>query len=72
MELYGISKDQIFLFNNGEDYESYNIFGAHHIEYQGKKGVRFLVYAPYAIKVFEKHKENKTLTISLTEDTRER
>ena len=52
MELYGISKDQIFLFNNGNDYESYNIFGAHFVEHDGKKGVRFLVYAPNAVKVF--------------------
>ena len=52
MELYGISKDQLYLFNNGKDYESYNIFGAHFIEHEGVKGVRFLVYAPNAIKVF--------------------
>ena len=51
MELYGISKDQIFLFNNGEDYESYNIFGAHLINDGDKKGVRFLVYAPNAVDV---------------------
>ena len=52
MELYGISKDQIFLFNNGEDYESYNIFGAHPYKHEGKDGFRFLVYAPNAVKVF--------------------
>ncbi len=52
MELYGISKEQIFLFNNGEDYESYNIFGAHPIKHDGKDGYRFLVYAPNAVKVF--------------------
>ena len=52
MELYGVSKDQLFLFNNGEDYESYNIFGAHFIEHNGVEGVRFLVYAPNAVKVF--------------------
>ena len=52
MELYGVSKEQLYLFNNGEDYQSYNIFGAHFIEYDGKKGVRFLVYAPNAVKVF--------------------
>ena len=39
MELYGVSKDQIFLFNNGEDYESYNIFGAHKVQHDGKDGV---------------------------------
>ena len=52
MELYGISKEQIFLFNNGEDYESYNIFGAHPYKHDGKSGYRFLVYAPNAVKVF--------------------
>lgn len=52
MELYGISKEQLFLFNNGEDYASYNIFGAHFVDHNGTKGVRFLVYAPNAIKVF--------------------
>ncbi|MBR1844370.1 MAG: 1,4-alpha-glucan branching protein GlgB [Lachnospiraceae bacterium] len=52
MELYGISKEQLYLFNNGLDYESYNIFGAHFIKHEGKDGVRFLVYAPNAVKVF--------------------
>ena len=36
MELYGISKDQFFLFNTGLDYQSYNIFGAHKYNYNGK------------------------------------
>lgn len=52
MELFGVSKEQIYLFNNGLDYESYNIFGAHLIDHNGKSGVRFLVYAPNAVKVF--------------------
>ena len=52
MELFGVSKEQIYLFNNGLDYESYNIFGAHLIDHNGKTGVRFLVYAPNAVKVF--------------------
>ncbi len=52
MELYGISKEQIFLFNNGEDYKSYNVFGAHKVNHEGKEGIRFLVYAPNAVTVF--------------------
>ncbi len=52
MELYGVSLDQLYLFNKGLDFQSYNIFGAHFVKYNGKDGVRFLVYAPNAIKVF--------------------
>lgn len=47
----GISKEQLFLFNNGKDYESYNIFGAHLYNKDGISGVRFLVYAPHALSV---------------------
>ena len=47
-EKYGISKDQLFLFNTGNDYRSYNIFGAHIINFENVSGVRFLVYAPHA------------------------
>lgn len=49
---FGISKEKFFIFNNGEDFRAYNIFGAHFIEYNGKKGVRFLVYAPNAKNVY--------------------
>lgn len=50
-ENLGISKEQLFLFNNGKDYESYNIFGAHLYNKDGVSGVRFLVYAPHALSV---------------------
>lgn len=52
MELYGVSKEQLFLFNNGEDFKSYNIFGSHIINSNGIYGVRFLVYAPNAKNVY--------------------
>ena len=47
----GISIDQLYLFNNGLDYKSYNIFGAHLYSVDGVDGVRFLVYAPHAKSV---------------------
>lgn len=46
-----ISRQQLYLFNNGLDYESFNIFGAHLYTYNGVNGVRFLVYAPNAVSV---------------------
>lgn len=52
MELYGVSKEQIFIFNEGKDYKSYNIFGAHIVKSDGKMGVRFLVYAPNAVEIY--------------------
>ena len=45
---YSVSKDQLYLFNNGLDYESFNIFGSHLYNHEGVDGVRFLVYAPHA------------------------
>ena len=50
-EHLGVSKDQLYLFNNGKDYESYNVFGAHLYNKDGESGVRFLVYAPNASSV---------------------
>lgn len=47
----GISEEQLYLFNNGLDYKSYNVFGAHLYNNNGIEGVRFLVYAPHAKKV---------------------
>lgn len=49
---FGISKEKFFIFNNGEDFRAYNIFGAHFVDFNGKFGVRFLVYAPNAKKVY--------------------
>ncbi|MDO5564125.1 MAG: 1,4-alpha-glucan branching protein GlgB [Eubacteriales bacterium] len=51
METYGITKEKLYIFNNGEDFMSYNAFGAHPYSYDGKIGWRFLVYAPNALSV---------------------
>ena len=48
---YSVSKEQLYLFNNGLDYESFNIFGSHIYNHDGIMGVRFLVYAPHANRV---------------------
>ena len=50
-DFLGISKQQLYLFNNGLDYESFNIFGAHLYMLNSVNGVRFLVYAPNAKSV---------------------
>ncbi len=41
----------MYLFNNGTNYESYKMFGAHKTEVNGKKGYRFAVWAPNAKSV---------------------
>lgn len=48
---YSVSKDQLYLFNNGLDYKSYNIFGSHIYNNNGTFGVRFVVFAPHAKRV---------------------
>lgn len=39
---------ELYLFHEGTLYESYTLFGSHAMEYEGKKGVRFAVWAPNA------------------------
>lgn len=41
----------LYLFGTGVHYQIYNILGAHRIESQGVKGVRFAVWAPSARRV---------------------
>jgi len=41
-----------YLFNTGEHIRSYEFMGAHVIEFEGKKGVQFTVWAPNAQSVF--------------------
>ncbi len=41
-----------YLFNTGEHYRSYEFMGAHIIEFEGKQGVQFTVWAPHAQDVF--------------------
>ncbi|MGV3464482.1 MAG: 1,4-alpha-glucan branching protein GlgB [Heyndrickxia sp.] len=45
------SEFDLHLFHEGTLYEGYNLFGAHLMEKNGMKGVRFLVWAPNALKV---------------------
>ena len=44
----GISSFQTYLFNNGENFKSYEMLGVHRIEIDGKKYLRFAVWAPNA------------------------
>lgn len=41
-----------YLFNTGEHIRSYEFMGAHLIEFEGKTGVQFTVWAPHAQSVF--------------------
>ena len=44
----GITQEQIYLFREGTNYKSYHMLGAHLMEQNGQKGVRFAVWAPNA------------------------
>ncbi len=46
-----ISKELIFLFNEGKNFKSYNILGAHKCCFGGNLGYRFSVWAPNAKSV---------------------
>ena len=46
-----ISKELIFLFNEGKNFKSYNILGAHKCCFGGAEGYRFSVWAPNAKSV---------------------
>ncbi len=41
-----------YLFNTGEHFRSYEFMGAHLMEFEGKTGVQFTVWAPHAKDVF--------------------
>ncbi len=45
------SEFDLYLFHEGTLYEGYNMFGPHLTEIDGTQGVRFLVWAPNALKV---------------------
>ena len=47
----GISRFQVYLFNSGENFQSYKMLGAHKIKLDGKEGWRFAVWAPHAKSV---------------------
>lgn len=46
-----ITPDDLYLFGIGKDYELYRKMGAHFMTVNGIRGVRFLVWAPHAIRV---------------------
>ncbi|WP_172370777.1 1,4-alpha-glucan branching protein GlgB [Sporosarcina jiandibaonis] len=45
---YYISEDDVFLFHQGTNYYSQKLLGCHPIEWEGKSGYRFAVWAPNA------------------------
>ncbi|UOE95396.1 1,4-alpha-glucan branching protein GlgB [Alkalihalobacillus sp. LMS39] len=47
-----ISEFDLFLFHQGNLFESYNMLGSHPFSLHGKQGVRFSVWAPHAKKIF--------------------
>ncbi|MCA0754561.1 1,4-alpha-glucan branching protein GlgB [Paenibacillus sp. N4] len=49
--LNGLSKNDLYLFNEGSSYHSYRFMGAHLVRVRGKDGVRFTVWAPNAKSV---------------------
>ncbi len=51
MAKYKPSDYDIYLFREGSHFRSYQMLGAHLVEEEGKKGVRFSVWAPHARKV---------------------
>ena len=43
-----LSEFDLYLFHQGTNYHAYEMLGAHFVERDGKKGVRFTVWAPHA------------------------
>ncbi|MBM7583075.1 1,4-alpha-glucan branching enzyme [Caldicoprobacter guelmensis] len=48
---FGITDYQLYLFNEGTNYHSYKMLGAHLIKINGVEGTRFAVWAPNARRV---------------------
>lgn len=48
MKTSNLSEYDLYLFHQGTNYHAYEMLGAHFIERDGKKGVRFAVWAPHA------------------------
>lgn len=46
-----LSAEDLYLFNTGQLFRAYRTFGAHPLIYEGRKGVRFVVWAPNAKEV---------------------
>jgi 1,4-alpha-glucan branching enzyme len=46
-----VSSDDLYLFNTGQLFRAYRTFGAHPMEFEGRTGVRFVLWAPLAKEV---------------------
>ncbi|MBO9596219.1 MAG: 1,4-alpha-glucan branching enzyme, partial [Cohnella sp.] len=46
-----LSLEDLYLFNTGQLFRAYQTFGAHPMKIDGRKGVRFVVWAPNALEV---------------------
>ena len=51
MKTSNLSEYGLYLFHQGTNYRAYEMFGAHFTERDGKKGVRFALWAPHAKSV---------------------
>jgi len=51
MKVSPLTEENIYLFNEGANYRSYQLMGAHITTEKGQKGVRFTVWAPNAREV---------------------
>src|SRR6476659_1821138 len=46
-----VSSDDLYLFNTGQLFRAYRTFGAHSMDFEGRSGVRFVLWAPQAREV---------------------
>ena len=51
MKTTELNEYDLYLFHNGTNYKTYEMLGAHFVEQDGKKGVRFAVWAKNAKSV---------------------
>ena len=51
MKTSNLNEYSLYLFHQGTNYHAYEILGAHFVERDGKKGVRFALWAPHARSV---------------------
>lgn len=50
--IYNLSEDDMYLFHQGTNYQSYKMLGCHATEWKGRNGYRFSVWAPHAREIF--------------------
>ncbi|MCU9612018.1 1,4-alpha-glucan branching protein GlgB [Caldibacillus lycopersici] len=48
---YNVSEQDIYLFHQGTNYNSYKLLGSHFLQWKGQEGFRFAVWAPNAKEV---------------------